>query len=67
VTLFLDTSVLLAACGSSKGASRELFRLALKEEWRLVTIPYALEEVEQNLKNLRRRASADWCHRAGNS
>jgi predicted nucleic acid-binding protein len=26
--LFLDTSVLLAACGSEKGVSRELFRLA---------------------------------------
>jgi hypothetical protein len=30
VKLFLDTSVLLAACGSARGASRALFHLAPK-------------------------------------
>jgi predicted nucleic acid-binding protein len=60
VTLFLDTSVLLAACGSRKGASREIFRLAVKQGWTLVTVPYVLEEVARNLKNLPSNASADW-------
>jgi predicted nucleic acid-binding protein len=60
VTLFLDTSVLLAASGSSKGASREIFRLAPKQQWTLITIPYVLEEVTRNLKNLPHDASADW-------
>ena len=60
MTLFLDTSVLLAACGSRKGASREIFRLAPKQRWTLVTIPYVLEEVARNLKNLPHNTSADW-------
>ena len=60
MTLFLDSSVLLAACGSRKGASREVFRLAPKQRWTLVTIPYVLEEVIRNLKNLPPNASADW-------
>jgi len=60
VRLFLDTSVLLAACGSAKGASREIFRLAPRQNWTLVTIPYVLDEVGRNLAALPYRASADW-------
>ena len=60
MTLFLDTSVLLAACGSRKGASQEIFRRAPKQPWTLVTVPYVLEEVARNLKNLAPEASADW-------
>jgi hypothetical protein len=60
VTLFLDSSVLLAACGSGKGASREIFRRAPKQPWTLITIPYVLEEVARNLRNLPAEASADW-------
>jgi hypothetical protein len=52
--------MLLAACGSRKGASREIFRRAPKQQWILVTIPYVLEEVARNLKNLPVEASADW-------
>ena len=59
MTLFLDPSVLLAASGSSKGASREIFRLAPKQQRTLITIPYVLEEVTRNLKNLPHDASAD--------
>ena len=62
MTLFLDTSVLLAACGSRKGASQEIFRRAPKQPWTLVTIPYVLEEVARNLKNLPSEASANWVH-----
>ena len=60
MTLFLDSSVLLAACGSVKGASREIFRRAPKQPWTLITIPYVLEEVARNLSNLPPEASADW-------
>ena len=60
MTLFLDSSVLLAACGSCKGASREIFRRASKQSWRLLTIPYVLEEVARNLNRLPPAASADW-------
>lgn len=58
--LFLDSSVLLAACGSANGASRELFRLDSVQGWTLVTIPYVLEEVSRNLPALPAIASASW-------
>ncbi len=58
--LFLDTSVLLAACGSEKGASRELFRLAPFNEWTLMTTPYVLEETERNLPKLPSAAGSVW-------
>lgn len=58
--LFLDTSVLLAACGSAKGASREVFRLATLNQWTLVATPYVLAEVKTNLSDLPPSASSDW-------
>ncbi|MEI9862961.1 MAG: PIN domain-containing protein [Limisphaerales bacterium] len=58
--LFLDTSVLLAASGSAKGASREIFRLATKNSWTLMATPYVVEEVRRNLSHFPAVASADW-------
>ena len=58
--LFLDASVLLAACGSAAGASREIFRRASSNGWVLVSIPYAPEEVLANLSNFPPSASAEW-------
>jgi len=60
VRIFLDTSVLLAACGSSTGASRELFRLASERDWSLVASPYVLSEVEHNLADLPGDAVGTW-------
>lgn len=47
--LFLDTSVLLAACASGSGASREIIRVAASEGWELVATPYVLEETARNV------------------
>ena len=58
--LFLDTSVLLAACGSLAGASREIFRRAEANDWILITIPFAIEEVLRNLSDFPASASANW-------
>ena len=58
--LFLDTSVLLAASGSSNGASREIFRLASFNQWTLIATPYAVEEVRRNLSHFPASAGADW-------
>ena len=58
--LFLDTSVLLAASGSSKGASREIFRLASFNGWTLLATPYVVEEVLRNLPKLPMSCSAVW-------
>lgn len=58
--LFLDTSVMLSAAASAKGASRELFRLAAANNWLLVTTCYAIEEVLRHLPDLSIQASTDW-------
>jgi predicted nucleic acid-binding protein len=58
--LFLDTSVLLAACASSAGASREIFRLVVWNDWTLVGTPYVLEEVLHNLPKLPVPATSTW-------
>jgi hypothetical protein len=60
VRLFLDTSVLLAACGSLNGASWEIFRLAAVNRWVLVTTPYAMEEVLRNIPDFPPSASSNW-------
>lgn len=62
MNLFLDTSVLLTACGSATGASREIFRRAPANGWALLATPYVLEEVLRNLANFPSAASADWAH-----
>jgi predicted nucleic acid-binding protein len=58
--LFLDTSVLLAASGSDRGASREIFRRAGACGWILLTTPYVVEEVHSNLPELSVAATAAW-------
>ena len=60
MNLFLDTSVLIAACASTTGASREVLRLAESHTWMLVVTPYVIAEVEANLSDLPPIASATW-------
>lgn len=60
MNIFLDTSVLLAACGSVSGASREIFRRASLNGWALIATPYALGEVARNLPKLHVTAADDW-------
>lgn len=64
--LFLDTSVLLAASGSDRGASREIFRRAPECGWSLLTTPYVIEEVLANLSNLPATATFDWAQLRSN-
>ena len=58
--LFLDTSVLLAASGSAKGASRFLIIEAAAQGWELVSSDYCDEETRRNLPKLGRTAVAAW-------
>jgi hypothetical protein len=60
VRLFLDSSVLLAACGSDRGASREIFRRGPACNWILLFSPYVVAEVLGNLPNLPASATASW-------
>lgn len=58
--LFLDTSVLLAACGSAVGASRALFQYASPQGWELLASPWVLGEVVRNLVKLPTAATTEW-------
>jgi predicted nucleic acid-binding protein len=58
--LFLDTSVLIAACGSSQGASMAVLRLAESQRWTLLATPYVLAETEKNLPKLGGEAERNW-------
>lgn len=58
--LFLDTSVLLAASASDRGASREIFRLAAVNEWVMITTTYVVEEVLRNLPDFPSTVSGEW-------
>ena len=49
MTVFLDTSTILAACWSAKGLSRLVIAHASKAEWTLVTADYCLSEIEKNV------------------
>jgi len=60
VTIFLDTSVLLAACGSATGSSRALFALAPRQGWTLMSSFYAANEVEKNLHVFPASGTAQW-------
>lgn len=60
MNVFLDSSVLLAASGSSKGASRALFQLAPTAGWALLTSPYAIGEVFKNISKFPAEATSAW-------
>jgi len=58
VKLFLDTSVLLAAAGSAKGASRFVVEEAETQGWLLLTAPYCIEEALRNARRIGPKAPA---------
>jgi len=60
VNVFLDSSVLLAACGSAAGASRAVIDAAAAQGWSLLTSSYVLAEVEANLAALPAGSSDNW-------
>jgi hypothetical protein len=60
VNLFLDSSVVLAACGRATGASRAIFDMRQRQTWTLQTSSYVLNEVNANLPSFPVSASDDW-------
>jgi predicted nucleic acid-binding protein len=60
VRLFLDTSVLLAAAGSAKGASRFVLTEAKTHGWELVSSDYCDDETRRNLPKVGRSAATAW-------
>jgi predicted nucleic acid-binding protein len=62
VDLFLDTSVLLSACASAKGASRFIIEEAQAHGWQLISAYYCREETRRNLDKLGEAAVAYFCN-----
>jgi len=60
VNLFLDSSVVLAACGSAAGASRAVIEAASAQRWQLLTSDYVMAEVEANLDALPAGGADQW-------
>ena len=60
MTLFLDTSVLLSACGSERGASRYVCERGSGHEWSLITSGYCRNETLRNLPKLGDSALRAW-------
>lgn len=58
--LFLDSSVLLAAAGSSRGASSFIITDPSSYGWVLVTAEYCAEETRRNLSKLGAAATGTW-------
>lgn len=61
--LFLDTSVLLAAAGSVRGASHFLIAGAQAHGWQLVSSDYCDDETRRNLSKVGRSAATVWKNR----
>lgn len=59
MTVFVDTSTLLAASWSAKGLSRLLIDHAATANWDLVTADYCVSEVEKNVSK-HAAGGADW-------
>jgi predicted nucleic acid-binding protein len=60
VRIFLDTSVLLAACRSSSGASSAIIEISAEQGWKLLASPWVRDEVEKNLAKFPFVTTAAW-------
>jgi len=60
VRLFLDSSVILSACGSEKSLSRLITLLAPERGWTLVSSAYCRAEISRNIGKFGAPAMAHW-------
>jgi len=60
VRLFLDSSVILSACGSEKSLSRLITLIAKKRGWTLVSSAYCRAEISRNIGKFGVPAMAHW-------
>lgn len=58
--VFLDTSVVIAGCRSSKGASRFIFDISELNQWRLFLSPFVVAEVSSHLSGFSDDALSVW-------
>lgn len=60
MNVFLDTSVVIAACASARGASRAIFGSAANNHWMLLASSYVVSEIEANLETLSGEGARQW-------
>ena len=58
--IFADSSVLLAAAGSTSGSSHAIFNLAPAQGWEIIASSYVVGETERNLHKLSLQAVNRW-------
>jgi predicted nucleic acid-binding protein len=58
--IFLDSSVLLSACGSPKSLSRLITELATDRGWCLISASYCRAETSKNIGKLGAEAAIRW-------
>ena len=58
--IFLDSSVLLSACGSTKSLSRLITEIASVRHWQLISAFYCLSETQKNLGKIGADSIAQW-------
>lgn len=58
--VFLDSSVVLSACGSEKSLSRLITLIAKDRRWHLVSSTYCRAEVARNIGKFGDEATAHW-------
>lgn len=58
--VFLDSSVILSACGSEKSLSRLITLIAKDRRWYLVSSTYCRAEVARNMVKFGDKATAQW-------
>lgn len=58
--IFLDSSVLLSACGSEKSLSRLITEIAPERGWRLISASYCRAETIKNIGKLGADAILKW-------
>jgi hypothetical protein len=60
VRIFLDSSVILSACGSSKSLSRLITLIARERGWTLVSSAYCRAEAARNIGKFGDEAKSHW-------
>ena len=58
--LFLDSSVVLAGCGSAVGASRAILEGSASQNWLLQSSSYVVAEVDANIARISNAAILQW-------
>ena len=58
--VFLDSSVMLSACGSGKSLSRLITEIAPERGWRLISASYCRAETSRNIGKLGANANLKW-------